>query len=316
MALTPTIALWDWDKTNAPATIKNYSSGKPTKTGLMPADMKQFVGVPIQIYGNPPVLVPDQTIMQWIRWAEDWVEQQTNLLLCQTWVAGPPAVTIAAAQAIQIQTATPAGYQIQGYDYDLEDAAYDFFFPRAQDEGWMNYSLRYRPVRSIAYDPLTPTAIKNIAYIYPLLNEFFNVPRSWIVEDHDAGLVRLVPAQNVQMLPLFAMQLAFMGFAESVPGGIWFQYTAGLTNTDYSTRFSFIKQLVLATAAMTGLAICQGSINLGAEQTTMNIDGVMYQTKYPKEGPYRGLISTYNKMAEKLMAAAKDKVSGPMITML
>ena len=60
------------------------------------------------------------------------------------------------------------------------------------------------------------------------------MPPTWFVEDEDFGLIRLVPAANVQMLPLFAMQLAFMGFAESIPGGLWFQYTAGLNNSEYN----------------------------------------------------------------------------------
>ena len=127
----------------------------------------------------------------------------------------------------------------------------------------MYQTLRYRPVQSMGYSPANPTAVKNIAFIYPLLNVFFRLPRAWIVEDRDYGLIRMVPATNTQMLPLWAMQLAFMGFAESLPNGLWFQYTAGLTPNDYNSRFSFMKELVLAEAALTALNSIQGTINLG-----------------------------------------------------
>jgi hypothetical protein len=251
--------------------------------------------------------------MQWIRWAEDYVEQDAGLLLCQTWVASPPARPSAAAVNVGI-TAAASGFQQLGYDFDLGDSAYDFLFPRAQDEGWMIYSLRYRPLRETIYTDSDFTAIKLISYNYPLLNEYFRVPPQWFVEDHDYSLIRLVPAANVQMLPLFAMQLAFMGFAESVPGAIWMQYTAGLSRNDYNTRFSFIPTLVLAQAAMTALSIMQGGINLGALEYRMLMDGAQYITKYDPRGPYAGLIERYQNMRDDLMIRVRSRISGPVLS--
>ena len=311
-------ALWTW---SAPVsgTVTKYSSGANTKTGLQPSDLRDFVGVPLQTYGNPPVPMQDPQLLKFLRWAEDDVETKTGLLLCQSWVASPPARTAQQCAAVGI---TPVSGSVQqlGADFDIEDAAYDFMFPRAQDEGWMIYSLRYRPVKSVNYsttdtDPMAK-AIKKISYVYPLLNEFFAVPPSWIVEDHDFGLVRLVPAENVQMLPLFAMQLAFMGFAESVPGGIWMQYTAGLTRADYNSRYSFIQQLVLASASIRALATAQGSINLGVEQQSINIDGVQYQTRFNKEGAFKGLITEFTRQRDELLTQARDMVGGPIVTTL
>ena len=45
----------------------------------------------------------------------------------------------------------PSGdsYQQLGADYDLYEPAYDFFFKRAQDEGWLYNRMRWRPVQSI-----------------------------------------------------------------------------------------------------------------------------------------------------------------------
>ncbi len=314
--VVPVKALWTWD-TSTPGypTVLTYpTANQPTKTGLMPADLQSFVGVPIQIYGNPPTPIPTSTMLNWIRWAEDWVEQETNLLLTQTWVASPPVRQTQATTATGIMV-NPASSGIQnlGVDYDLEDAAYDFFFPRAQDEGWMVQSLRYRPVRSATYSAADFTGLKNLAYIYPLLNDFFRVPPTWYVEDSDFGLIRLVPAANVQMLPLFAMQLAFMGFAESIPGGLWLQYTAGLTASDYNNRFSFMKQLVLAQAAIQAMSTVQGSINYGAKETVITVDGLQYTTKYSEKGPYTGLIEYWKKMRDDLLQTAFNKVSGPQI---
>ena len=311
----PTQALWKWDNSTGTPVATGYSSGKTTKSGLQYNDLQDFCTIPLQnFFTGQPLSVG--TLTKFIRMAEDQIETETNLLLCQSWVASPPAVTPQQAQAIGVTPNFASGYQVLGYDYDIEDAAYDFFFQRAQDEGWMNYSLRYRPVKSMSYSPQSPTAIKNVAYIYPLLNEFFNVPASWLVEDHDFGLVRFVPATNVQMLPLFAMQLAFMGFAESVPGGIWFQYTAGLTPADYNSRWGFINQLILSAASVVALASIQATINMGIAKSSMNIDGVAYTTEYDKKGPLAGAIEQFEKQRDYWMAMAKDRVSGPMIGFL
>lgn len=329
-------ALWQWDTTTDPnmaipigfpvGTSTTFPSGyAPTKTGLMPWDVRKFVGVPVQYYGNPPCPVEDSEILQWIRYAEDQVEQQTSILLCQTWVASPPAQTAQIARACGIIPNAAQGFQVRGYDYDLEDAAYDFQFPRAQDEGWLYLTLRYRPVQSTTYGitgsgataaTAGVTAIKNTSFIYPLLNQFFKMPLSWNVEDRDFGWVRYVPATNTQMLPLFAMQLAFMGFSEDVPGALWLQYTAGLTQYDYKTRYSFMKELVLALTAITVLQAIQGTINLGAKSTQITVDGLSYKTDYDANGPYFGLIKQFQDKADKLMSKAVQLVSGPMVNSL
>ena len=213
-------AQWLWDVSGPIPSVLGYPVGSgyaPTKTGLTSGALQGFVGVPlVYSYTNPPTPVPDDVIIDWIRYAEDKVEQDTSILLCPTWVAAAPAQTPQVAQSLSIITADPSGIQIQGKDYDLAENSYDFMFNRAQDEGWMYQTTRYRPLRNVVYTAAGfavsgITAVKAIAYVYPLLNTYFNVPRSWIVEDQDFGLVRTVPNQNVQMLPLFAMQLAFMG---------------------------------------------------------------------------------------------------------
>lgn len=322
---------WSWNVSGVVPVVAGYPVGPssafpsgfaPTKTGLMPQDLQNFVGVPLQYYSNPPKPVPPEVIIQWIRNAEDKVEQDTGILLCQTWVASPPAQSPGSAQATGLLLNQSSGTQQLGYDYDKEDNAYDFMFPRAQDEGWMYQSLRYKPVQSLTYNasgsPATAgyTAVKNISYIYPLLNEFFRVPTGWIVEDRNFGLVRLVPAQNVQMLPLFAMQLAFMGFAESVPGALWFNYTAGLTPLDYQSAYSFMKQYVLAEAAMRALASIQGTINLGIKDSMITVDGLSYKSSYSEKGPFSGLISQFKEQRDELMKMARDKVAGPMLNVI
>ncbi len=198
----------------------------------------------------------------------------------------------------------------------MADAGYDFMFKNAQDEGWMAQTLRYRPLQSVAYSDTDYTAIKNTCFVYPLLNTYYRMPTTWNVEDHDFGYVRFVPAANVQMLPLFAMQLAFMGYAESVPGAINFQYTAGLTPFDYQSRWSFMKELVLAEASIRALAAIQGTINLGQLSQRTSVDGLSYEVKFDPNGPYAGLIKMQKSRRKDLMDLARSKVSGPMITFL
>jgi len=217
-------------------------------------------------------------------------------------------------QAVGLTVNTTDGYQKLGFDYDMADAAYDFIFPRAQGEGWMMYSLRYKPVTQVAYGPLSPNAIQQISYIYPLLNEYFRVPPQWQVEDHDFGLVRLVPATNVQMLPLFAMQLAFMGFANSVPGGIWMQFKAGLRPYDYQNRYSFMLKLVLAQAAITGLNAIQGTINMGMLNSQIMVDGLQYKTGYDPKGAFNALIEGMTRQRDELLGIARNFTAGPVFT--
>lgn len=309
-------ALWDWDTSGLDPIVKAYRGGTPTKTGLVPNDLQQMVGVPLQYYTPATGTqgpVPTPQIFEWIRDAEDWVEQETGLLLTPSWVASPPEIQAFAAVATQTPVA-PGGWggQRQGIDYDIADAAYDFIFDRAQDNGWVVQPLRYRPIRNVNISGADFTAVKNMAGIYPLLSSFFRVPPSWYVEDQDFGLIRIVPAENVQMLPLFAMQLSFMGFAESVPGAWHFQYTAGLTATDYSTRFRFIKRLVLATAAIYALGSIQGTINMGLIRTSVLVDGMQTQLQYPEKGPFGALIDNFTKERDALLQTALTKVNGPV----
>lgn len=329
----PDQALWQWNTSSGLPIVTGYPVGTssaypsgyaPTKTGLAPADLQAFIGVPLQYYGNPPTAVASGTIQGWIRQAEDLIEQETSILLCQTWIASPAELTPLAASSAGIITVNGGG-QVQGYDYDLADAAYDFQFPRAQDEGWMYQTLRYRPVQSVTYGVTGSgataatqgyTALKSVSYIYPLLNVFYQISPSWFVEDKDFGLVRFVPAANVQMLPLFAMQLAFLGFAENVPGAIHMQYTAGLTQFDYSNRFSFIKQLVLAEASLIAFNSLQGTINLGAEEVSMSSDGLQYKTRYPSSGAFGPNIAAMQKRKDYLLQKAQALISGPMVNVL
>lgn len=308
-------ALWNWDRSDPyQPVVKTYSNGLPTKTGLTPTDLQGAVGIPLQYYapaGVTPQAIPPETMVGWIRDAEDYVEQETNLLLTPTWIASPPEIQPIAASVTGAPAQSGAG-QVQGVDYDLADAAYDFYFERATGDAWLCQPLRYRPLRNVQTSATDFTAVKNLAGIYPLLTDFFRVPPTWFVEDQDAGLIRLVPATNVQMLPLFAMELAFMGFSDTVPGAWHYQYTAGLTATDYSTRFRFVKRLVLLDAGIRALGSIQGTINMGMMRVETLVDGLQVKLQYSEKGPFGSIIETFKRERDELMETARTKVSGPM----
>lgn len=311
VTVTPT-ALWTWDTTNPDDPFPVTYNGYPTKTGLMPDDLGLYCGVPLFHNGPVPTAFTPNEKIQAIRWAEDWVEQETGILLTPTWVASPPSLNV--FETTNSGLSTSSGAQVLGVDYDLEDAAYDFDYPRSQDEGWMYLSLRYRPVRRVSGQDFSP--LKNLSYQYPLLDMLFRVPPSWFVVDGDFGLVRLVPSANVQMLPLFALELSLGGFANSLPGGLWLQYTAGLTKNDYRSRFSFINQLVLAQAAIICIRSLAGNLSMGADSYSTLIDGVQYQVKYGAKGPYGAQIEQFTNQRDELLATAIGKVAGPMVIAL
>ena len=302
---TRTKAIWTWNTSTNPPSVINYNSGLPTKTGLTPGDLSAFVGVPILIYSNipgqPPTPVSPTQLLAFIRQAEDWVEQESGILLSKAWIASPPVPPDALLATGVLITSPAVSGQVQGVDYDIYDAGYDFFYRRYLMEGWGIQQLRYRPLKNVYY----------MSFIYPLLSEFFRVPPSWIVQDQDAALLRIVPAANVQMLPLFAMQLAFMGFAQSLPQAMWMQYVAGLDSLDYGSRYAFMKTLVLATAGIYLLRTLQGSINFGATRQATSVDGLRYETSYPKDGAaYAGLIMQWQQQQTQLLRTAVDLVRG------
>ena len=309
-------ALWDWDLTTNPQIpVVNSYVGQPTKTGLLPTDLQMAAGVPLQYFapaGTTIQAMPPELLIDLLRQSEDWVEQETNLLLTPTWVASPPELQPFASQVTGAPSYSGTG-QVLGQDYDLPDTGYDFYFDRFQDNAWGCQPLRYRPLRNVTPSSLDFTAVKNIAALYPLLSDFFKVPPTWYVEDQDFGLVRLVPAANVQMLPLFAMELAFMGFSESVPGAWHLQYTAGLTPTDYNTRFRFIKRLVLVDAVIRALGSTQGTINMGLMRVETLVDGLQTKLQYSETGPFGSLIKQFKAERDELLATALSKVAGPMI---
>jgi len=311
-----TRALWNWNTTTDWPTVTAYANGQPTKTGILPQDVKDYIGVPMVIYppnGGAGTPVSDTMILKWIRWAEDRIEQDTGILLTQTWVAAGASKVPESTMSLGISPENGKTQQL-GVDYDMEEAPYDFDFARAEDSGWMWQQMRWKPLKGPS--PNSPNAIKNYAFIYPLLNSYYRVSASWFVTDPDFGLLRLVPATNIQMLPLFALQLTFQGFADSVPGGIWMQYCAGLSPTDYNTGYSFMTPLVLNAVAVMALGILQGSINFGAVSVETTVDGLAQKIAWNKNGAYSGLITTFDNERKALLKLAKDKVGGVIYTPL
>lgn len=315
MANVTTKALWSWSNTGGPfPTCDGFFQGSATKTGVTPQNVRDFAGVPLGFRnGSTVTLLSDDALMDYIRAAEDGFEQETTILLCLTQVASPPALSTREAFSAAITPVNgTGGGMLLGVDFDLADAAYDFKFDRAIDNAWLYQSLRYRPLR-IA--DTSPKAIKQMAYVYPLLNQFFQIPPSWYVEDLDSGMYRIVPNENVEALPLFALQLSVQGFADSVPGGIWVQYTAGLTPVDYATRFGFIKTMIKSKAAALALASIQGTVNQGLDSTSVLTDGVQTTFSYRKNGVYSDLITNFNNQYEDLKNRAMQ-LTAPVVEWL
>jgi hypothetical protein len=312
-------ALWDWGPSpsnpNGPLVIQGYntfSSGPtPTKTGLTAQDIQDYCGVPLYYSGNPPRAVTEQTIIQRIRRIEDSIEQNSSVLLTPTYVASEPVRDIDLMPQLQIMSSSGNGIMNQGVEYDLGDDKMDFRFEQAQDNGWLNLMLRYKPLNIFNSDQ---TAVKKWAYTYPLLNAFFNVSPAWFVENRAFGYLRIVPSQNVQMLPLFMLQLSVQGFTDSTPGGIALYYTAGLSENDYNTRFSFVRELICAATCASLLGSIQGTVNLGLTESSLLTDGLQTSLKYDPKGAYAALINNFNSVKEELLTELQWQVGGFTLT--
>jgi hypothetical protein len=304
-----TKAQWTWNfttNTPVPSSYPNNVNGSVTKSGLLPSDLQNFVGIPLQYNsytGAAPVPMTPLQLNQFIRSAEDYIEQETGILLCTTWVASPALQfdTLAASNNVIISASQSVSGQVKGIDYDLPDIGYDFLYRRWLMEGWGVTQLRYRPLQDVYY----------MSFIYPLLNQVFVIPDGWFVQDYDAAVLRIVPTANVQVLPLFALELTFTGFANSIPQALYLQYTAGLTAADYASRFQFMYTLILCQAAILALQSMQGTVNFGSTRYATSVDGLRYEVSYPKDGAaFSGIIQQFLKQREDQMALAKDAVRG------
>lgn len=295
--------LWGWSD----GVVVTYPSfGLPTKTGVMPQDLRSFTGVPLA-RRNPYSDLTDGELLQFIRSSEDDVERKSSVLLCPTLVASPPARNAQQCNAANIVPNNPSLGLVQGVDYDLADSGYDFDLSSWQDNGWGEMQLRYCPLR---ITDGSITAVKLIAFVYPALNQIFQMPIPWVSETLDRATLRIVPQGNLGILPLFAMQINYMGMTSTVPNGIWVYYTAGLTKFDYGSRFSFIKRLILCDAAINVLGSLQGSINLGLDTTTILIDGVQQTIRYRAGGVYSDLIKQFSTQRDNLLQTLSYCVGG------
>lgn len=314
--MSASAALWTWNTTGPAPTISGYgSTPTQTKTGLSALDLRNFVGIAIQRYDTtPPLGIDNAELVRWIRAAEDTIEQESGVLLTPTYVASSPIQNGNLSRQANLKTTSNDGVQRQGIDFDLFDAGYDFFMDRVRDMGWMALQTRYRPLRNFAIGVDT-SAVKNLSFVYPLLNQFFSVPSSWIVEDDDFGLLRLVPSGNIQMLPLYALQISIGSITDVLPGGLNLQYTAGLSAIDYSSRFAFVKQLVLAKAAIAALRVIQTGVNRGVESISILVDGVQTQQKWNPKGAFAAAIGQYADMVAEHMETLRN-VAGPALTVL
>jgi hypothetical protein len=321
-------ALWHWDSSTTPYTFLGFSASqfaatgvdRITKTNLGPSDLQNFLNIPLQAQGLNTQPIPDDVLITWIRWAEDEIEQRTGVMLTSTWVASPQEVQAGAAQAANIKT--PDGYMVLGRDFDYNDAPYTFDYSRYEDEGWGALSFRHKPLKDVTYTPNNVagagqgfTAVKSMVYIYPLLSQFYAIPLQWVIEDPLASYITLVPSTNVIMLPIYAMQLAMMGFSRTLPGAIHVQYICGFTDNDYATTFSFVKQLVLTKAAIQALRSLQTSISVGTSEQRTIINNWEQQVKY-NPAPFRGPIEDFEKLEKKLMNRLVNELVGPFMNTL
>jgi hypothetical protein len=128
-SIVPTQALWGWSTPasgQAPVVATYPPYGSPTKSGVLPSDVQDFLGIPLQLFTTPPTPIFSATVLGWIRMIEDDIETDTNIRLCQTWIAAPPAKSAYATSAVGLGVS--GVYQQLGVDYDYAEAAYDFFF--------------------------------------------------------------------------------------------------------------------------------------------------------------------------------------------
>ncbi len=295
-------AQWTWVNGEAVAFgLDSRGVQKSTKSGVTSNDVCNVAGVDLVYSGATPTKMGETLIQSFIRSAEDEIEATLGMFLCPTRVAAPAVVHSFGSAASMIGNIP----QVQGQDYDVAEAPYDFIYDRWWGGAWGALQFRYRPIQKI----------EAFFLVYPLLNVVSQIPTEWFDEilDHQVGLIRTVPSTNLQLLPLFSNMIAVLGPGQTIPGVLRFQYTAGFTDAELSGQYRFIRQLVAYRAAITALGVAQGSINRGTKTLDVTIDGMRRAVGYSEKGPYYGLIQEFRQEAERLEAKAENLIGGPVM---
>jgi hypothetical protein len=230
---------------------------------------KQLFGVPF-IDGNG-LLLPDDAVQLVIDGSRAYIENMCNLVIGKRLVTSlidPSAPTLPLANPNNLPVVTE-----DGYDFTAQRMTQSASF----------IQLRHRPIAAIHRMDL---------YLGTLMQ--MTIPPDWLIIQHDAGTVQLLPSAKAQLTVqgLYVPLLAAAAPDRAIPSMFRFAYEAGQAITpDLFEVVSWI-------AARQLLIIISDAILGGIASSSVSVDGIsqsLQTTSSPENSTYGANISELTK---------------------
>lgn len=188
----------------------------------------------------------------------------------------------------------PKDTLVQGKDYDIAEAAYDYSSEFFKGENWGGIRLRKYPIH------LAP--IPAISFAYPNIDHrIFTVPSNWIRLNGPYGMIRLVPDSISMVASFSAFILSVFSGGQGIPQSIFVNYTAGFEGVnekdDLENDYGDLLELTKRRAVLNIIddAYIPGSM-------TNSTDGISQSVSYQ----LKDMHSSFDKRLE----AFRNKIKG------
>jgi hypothetical protein len=248
---------------------------KETKSGIVIEDFRKdyLFGLPSRL--RKPEEWSDDFLFNKIRAAENELERTLDCYYTPKRIVCEPGANL-----------------VQGQDYDIAEAAYNYSSDFYQGENWGQIRLRRYPVHR---SPL-PTVV----FAYPNVdNRIFTVPPAWVRLNEDYGVIRLVPNSSSIAATFSAFILTIFSGGRGVPQSIFVNYTAGFSGVtekgDLADNFQDLVELTkhLAILNIVDEAFLPSSVSNSTDGISQSFSYQLkdYRENYEKKfGRFRDMV--------------------------
>jgi hypothetical protein len=251
------------------------ASPKDTKSGIKLDEFRKdyLFGLPSQL--RPASEWSESFLVNKIRSAEDALERDLGIYYTPKRVVCEPKDTL-----------------VQGKDYDIAEAAYDYSTQFFVGENWGGIRLRKYPIH------VTPTP--TITFAYPNIDhKIFTVPPTWVRVNGPYGMIRLVPDAIAIYASFTAFILSVFSGGMGIPQSVFVNYTAGFSGVEEKADLEAdYRDLLELTKQKAVLNIVDDAFMPGS--MTNSTDGISqtfsYQVKDLREGFDKKVTQFRNKV--------------------
>ncbi len=192
----------------------------------------------------------------------------------------------------------PADGLVEGTDYDIAEAAYDYSADFFVGDNWGGIRLRHYPIHR--------TPVPQVVFAYPNIDhKVFTVPADWVKLNSKRGQIRLVPASSAIAASFTAFMLSIFSGGRGIPQSIFVAYTAGfdgvIERSDLENEYQDLLELTKRKAVLN--IIDDAFI---PTSKTNNTDGISQTFTYD--------LKEMRASFDKRMTAFRNKIKGIRMT--